>query len=442
MAPMRLRPVSLLLVLLLTVQTIAMAQGPRVAAPTRERGFLEVLRQRGYFEYAQLYLDGLEKRPGVPAEIKAVIPYERAITYLEAGRQAASPTEKTPLYDRAVGFLDQFVKAQPNHPLAADANSQRGRILLGKARVEIWQSQSPSNTGKRTTFQDAARTQVVAARKIFKVAHDQYQKAWKTFPTFIDKVKQSDMFQKRKRAESLYMRAQYDLALCTYEEAQTHDRGSEPYVKLATQAAVEFEAIHTRYRSQVLGLYARMWQGKCFEEQDDINKAMGIYKELLGHPGGSATMRRIQDQVLLFQLICLNHKEKQDFLLVINQSAEWLGKRTTRQRRSSDALGILWEQVRAQEALAVRRMTVEKDRNQLLTAALANCRFIQRWPSKYKDVALFKMRELQVKLKGAAVDPQDFDTAYRASSPVSAARSPRTRRHLGSSTPANSSTLR
>ena len=411
MAPMRLRLVSLL-VLWLVIPTTAMAQGPQAAVPSREQGFLDALRQRGYFEYAQLYLDGLEKRPGVAAEIKAVIPYERAITYLEAGRRAASPTEKTPLYDRAVGFLDQFVKAQPNHPLAADANSQRGRILLGKARVEIWQSQSPSNTGKRTTFQDAARTQVVAARKIFQVAHDQYQKAWKTFPTFIDKVKQSDLFLKRKRAESLYMRAQYDLALCTYEEAQTHDRGSEPYVKLATQASVEFEAIHTRYRSQVLGLYARMWQGKCFEEQDDINKAMGIYKELLGHPGGSATMRRIQDQVLLFQLICLNHKEKQDFLLVINQSTEWLGKRPTRQRRSPDALGILWEQVRAQEALAVQRTTVEKDRNQLLTAALANCRFIQRWPSKYKDVALFKMRELQVQLKGAAIDPQDFDTAF------------------------------
>ena len=163
MALMQLRPVSLLLVLCLAIPTIATAQKPP-AAPTRESSFLEALRQRGYFEYAQLYLDGLEKQPGVSAEIKAVIPYERAITYLEAGRQAASPTEKTPLYDRAVGFLDQFVKANPNHALAADANSQRGRILLGKARVEIWQSQSPSNSGNQATFQQTARGQVLAAR--------------------------------------------------------------------------------------------------------------------------------------------------------------------------------------------------------------------------------------------------------------------------------------
>ncbi|MED5448032.1 MAG: hypothetical protein VYA62_07410 [Planctomycetota bacterium] len=411
MAEMRSFSVLLKLALCVVVSSTAVAQKPAPKV-SREGRFVEALRQRGYFDYAQLYLDEVEKNPASPAEFKVVIPYERAITFLEAGRQAASPTEKTPLYDRAVGFLDQFVKANPNHALAADANSQRGRILLGKARVEVWQSQSPSNASNRATFQETGRAQVLAARKIFQVAHDQYMKAWKAFPTFVDRVQQADLFEKRKRSEALYMRAQYDLALCTYEQAQTHDRGSEPYVKLATQAANEFETIHTRYRSQVLGLYARMWQGKCFEEQDDINKAMGIYKELLGHPGGSATMRVIQDQVLLFQLICLNHEEKKDYLLVINQSAEWLGKRTTRQRRAPGALGILWEQVRAQESLAGERTKVEKDRNQLLTAALANCRFIQRWPSKYKDVALFKMRELQVKLKGAAVDPQDFDTAF------------------------------
>ncbi len=411
MAEMRFRPVLVLVALWLIVPTIACGQA-RAPAQTREGRFLEALRQRGYFEYAQLYLDELEKNPSASAAVKAVVSYERAITFLEAGRAAASPTEKTPLYDKAVGFLDQFVKANPNHALAADANSQRGQILLGKARVEIWYSQSPSNSANRATFQEDGRNQVLAARKIFQTAHDQYQKAWKVFPTFLDRVQQADLYEKRKRAELLYMRAQYDLALCTYEEAQTHDRGIPPYIKLATRAAGEFEMIHTRYRSVVVGLYARMWQGKCYEEQDDINKALGIYKELLGHPGGSATMRKIQDQVLLFMLICLNHEEKQDYLLVINQSTEWIRQRTSRQRRAPHALGILWEQVLAQEALAVERTLPEKDRNQLLSAAMANCRFIQRWPSKYKDVALFKMRELQVKLKGEAVDPQDFDSAF------------------------------
>ncbi|MBQ17308.1 MAG: hypothetical protein CMJ65_09300 [Planctomycetaceae bacterium] len=405
-AAMRICLVHLLLLALLS-GTAKAQSGPA----KRQMDFLEALRQRGYFEYAQLYLDDLKKRPDVPAEVKAVVAYQRAITYLEAGRSASGPIEQSANYDKAIGFLDQFVKANPKHELAAAANSQRGRILLGKARVEIWQAQSPANAAKQTQFQAAGRKLVVAARGIFQAAHAQYEKAWKAFPTFIDKVKQKGRFEQRKRAEAVYMRAQYDLALCSYEEAQTWNRGSNEYKKLLTKSSTEFEAIHTRYRSQVLGLYARMWQGKSFEEQDDINKAMGIYKELLDHPGGSQTMRRIQDKVLLFKLICLNHEKKQDHVLVIAESTQWLGKHTTRQRRTPDALGVLWQQVRAREALAATRTVTKQVRDQQLTQAMNSCRFIQRWPSRYKDVALFKLRELQVKLRGSAVEPQDFDTA-------------------------------
>ena len=144
MAESRNFSVLMMVFLCAVVSSTALAQKPAPKV-SREAHFVEALRQRGYFDYAQLYLDEAGKNPATPAEFKVVIPYERAVTFLEAGRQAASPTEKTPLYDRAVGFLDQFVKANPNHALAADANSQRGRILLGKARVEVWQSQSPSN---------------------------------------------------------------------------------------------------------------------------------------------------------------------------------------------------------------------------------------------------------------------------------------------------------
>ena len=88
MAEMRFRPVPVLVALWLLVPSIVSAQGPTVGT-SREGSFLEALRQRGYFEYAQLYLDELEKSSVVPAEIKAVISYERAITFLEAGRRAA-----------------------------------------------------------------------------------------------------------------------------------------------------------------------------------------------------------------------------------------------------------------------------------------------------------------------------------------------------------------
>ena len=401
--------VSARLVLLAWLVCAAPGYAQKAAQHTR---FLEGLRERGYFKYAELYLDQLQKQAGVPTEIRQSLDYERAVILLEAGRAAASPQEKNELYELAIKRLDQFVKNNPGHKLVGDANAQRGRIKLNKARVEIWQSQSPSNKAKKGAFQTAGRKLVQEARVILQAAHDQYQATWKAFPTFLDKVKDRQRFEERKRAEAVYMRAQYDLALCTYEDAQTWDRDSKNYKKLLTDASTQFETIHTRYRSQVLGLYARMWQGKSFEEQDDINKAMGIYNELLGHPGTSDTMRRIQDKVLLFKLICLNHEAKKDYQLVIAESDSWLRKRRPTQRRLPDALGVLWEQVRARELLAGQRATSKAAKDDLLTKALTSCRFIQRWPGKYKDVALFKMRDLQLKLKGRAADPQDFDSAF------------------------------
>ena len=122
------------------------------------------------------------------------------------------------------------------------------------------------------------------------------------FPKFINKTEDPKQYEARSSAETKYILAQLDLANCTYEESQTWDRDSAEYAAKLRDAAQEYEETHSKYRSMLGGLYARTWQGKCFEEQDDIDRAVGIYKELLGHPGKSAPMKRLQSQVLQFYL--------------------------------------------------------------------------------------------------------------------------------------------
>ena len=58
-------------------------------------------------------------------------------------------------------------------------------------------------------------------------------------------------------------------------------------------SGLEFEKIHTAYRSMIGGLLARLWQGKCLEEigqREGIDAALGIYRELLLHDGRSSSM--------------------------------------------------------------------------------------------------------------------------------------------------------
>src|SRR5690606_252392 len=143
---------------------------------------------------------------------------------------------------------------------------------------------SPSNEGNKAELKQQARSYVAKAREIFQTAHDKHKAIYDGFPKFISKDADPDEFEKRADAEVNVIRAELDLALCTYEEAQTYDPSAPEFKKLLTDASLAFETIHTKYRSQVAGLFARMWQGKCFEEQEDLGKALGIYSELLRHP--------------------------------------------------------------------------------------------------------------------------------------------------------------
>ncbi|MBV08187.1 hypothetical protein [Rubinisphaera sp.] len=372
--------------------------------------FLEGLRERQYYDTAMVYLQTLEERPDVPQDIKQILPYERALTLLASSAYVQSPEAQTEQLDQAQAFLEKFLKDTPQHELAARANTELANIMLGKARVLIWQSQSPSNIENRAKFQQDARALITSGRAIYQKALDSYKMLWESFGVFIPEDEKEKRAQ-RETAEGLYMRAQLDLATCTYEEAQTYDKGSEKFLELLRKASLEFEDVHTKYRSQYAGLFARTMQGKCFEEQDDIRKAIGIYDELLGHPGNSAGLKRLQSQVRHFRLICLNHETRKDYQLVIMEADEWL-KANRAFSRSTTGLGIRWEMAQAQEKLAMDRTTVESDKTRLLRQALENAREINKYAGPYKDVSNSMIQRVLVALDREPGDPKDFDSAF------------------------------
>jgi tetratricopeptide (TPR) repeat protein len=371
--------------------TVAAFAVPAAEAEEPYVEFLQGLRDRSYYNYALIYLDTLQEDANVPKDIRDVIPYEKASTLLMMSRSGAitNPEVQSRQLDQALGFLEAFIKNSPGHPRAGEANTERAGILLGKGRVEVWQSRSPSNKENRGEFQKRAKEFVGQARVIFQKAHDQHKASWEAFPKFIDKIDEPKKFDDRRQAEVRYIVAQLDLAHCLYEGAQASDQGSDAYKTKLRDAASAYEEIHAKYRSQIGGLYARTWQGKCYEEQDDIQRALGIYKELLGHPGTSETLVRLQDQVRHFRLICLNNEQRKDYQLVIDEAAEWLAAAKGRKKYSQQSLGIRWEQVLAQETLGDDRNLSETDRKRLLTSARTTAQVIKRFPGQYKELATF-----------------------------------------------------
>jgi tetratricopeptide (TPR) repeat protein len=373
--------------------------------------FLSGLRERQYHDFAIVYLDQLATRPGLPAEFKQSIPFEKAITLMESARISRSPEKQTEQLDQALAFLDQFVKDSPNHPRSGDANSQRAEILIGKARVEILQSRAPANQGSRSEFQAKARALVAKARDVFQTAFTQHETAWKTYGTFIDRTKDEAKYDARAKSEVNMIRAQLDLALCTYEEAQTYDADAADFKRLLNEAAAKFEEMHQRYRSQVAGLFARLWQAKCFEEQGDLQKALGIYNELLAHPGEDGAISRLKDQTLQFKLISLNSKDRGDYQLVVDLGSEWLKKHAV-EARTRTGLGIRWEVARAYESLGDKRDLPKNEAQRFWRESRDEAQQVNRYPSEFKDVSLALMQRLDVKLVGKERLPETFDAAF------------------------------
>ncbi|MAX39323.1 tetratricopeptide repeat protein [Gimesia sp.] len=384
-----------------------------VTAEEQYLEFLQGLRDKNYHDTALEYLDQIAADKTTPKKVQELIPFERAMTLLMFSRTQRLPEEQEATLDLALAQLASFTKQYPNHPMAGTANTERGKIILEKAEVEGRKAQSPAEQNNKKAHQEAARKLVAQARDIFQKAYNLHEKTWKSFPaTFIDKQKEPEKYEARAKAEIQFMSAQLDLAQCTYAEAQTYDPGSADYNRLLKKASEEYAKIHERYRSQVGGLYARMWQGKCFEEQGELGRALGIYNELLGHPGNSSAIKALKDNCLQFRLICLNDDKNKDYELVINEAEQWLKENRSRSR-TAIGQGITWELARAQEALANQESTKKGDQERILRQALANARFVNAFRGKYRDVSRLMVGRINAKIQGnSGGDPQDFATAY------------------------------
>ena len=371
--------------------------------------FVQGLRERNYFDYAILYLDQLAQRPSLPVEIRQLIPFEKAVTLRENAKVLRSPEKQFEQLDQALAFLDQFIQENPDHPYSGDANSDRAQILLQKGEVEIFQSKSPANQGSKAEFQRRGREYIQRARDVLKLAFDQHEALFKTFPPYIDDQKEPKLHAARAKVERNIILEALSLAKCTYQEAQTYDPTAGDFKQLLNQAADEFEKMHQRYRSQLGGLHARAWQGKCFEEQGDLQKALGIYNELLDHPGDDPLLQSLKSQTLQFKLICLHARN--DNQLTIDLAEEWLKKNGT-DAKTAVGLGIQWEQARALEALGDNRNLPKPDQERLWRQARSTAQQINRYPGEYKDISLSMMQRTQIKLGGKERKPEDFEGAY------------------------------
>jgi hypothetical protein len=392
----------------------AAPQGNPACAGERELDFLRALAEREYHDLAGRYLDRLEARPQLSPELRDVLPYERAVVLLRAARDQRDLIRRQEQLEQARLQLERFIQAAPNHPRAADAGSEFGRILLERGRVALIQSQLPANRTRQNELEVQSRALLERARAALGQSLEQYEAQLRelTRQTGSASAEGSPAIDERGRVDRNVMQAKLDLALAQYELAHTYATKSNEFAEAIKAASGEFEGIHIEYRTQLVGLYGRMWQGRCFQELGEPTKALGLYRELLTGAGEDqqretlVPLKRLRDNVLYFRLVSLNDPERRDYDAVVAEAEPWR-RENARALVTEVGLGISIELARAYEALAQPKSDAGREQRQFLQMAAQIAGELARYDGQHQPMALAMAQRLGARTRKA--NPEGFD---------------------------------
>ena len=304
---------------------------PRFAAD-----FVQGLRERGYYDLALEYLDQLRKAPETPADLRKSIDFEEGRTLIEWATHANDPDASKEKLDQAKIKIEAFVKANPDAPQTTEALVELAHLLYERGLTEVDLAGDARTPAEKENKLAIARGYYGSARDAYGRAFERFNAKLAAFPKFIppDDPRKNE----RERIRSSLMQAELQKSVVDYYEAQTHPMGSKERGELLDKGLVSFEDIYKRYRVQMAGFTARMWQGKCYEEKGDLGAATGIYKELLDHP--DPNLRRLQKQVDYFRIIVM--AKRKEYALAADECTRWLSM-FPKDRRSYEALGVQFE---------------------------------------------------------------------------------------------------
>ncbi len=373
------------------------AGGTTSAADDPQR-FLDALRDRGYYDVALDYLSRLQAAPQVEANFKKRIPYEEATTLISAATAERDGEQKAKHLNAARDKLTEFVKSQPDPELAAEAESQLGNILVERAKSLLHRAKQPRFAAQKTALTDEARGLFTEAQAIFDSSEKKYVEHFKQLPK-TDGSESNSETETRREAWLAARRAQLWAAQAMYEAAPAYPTDSAERKKRLETAATKFAELHEKNRRLLIGLLARVYQGRCYLDLGETKRALGIFEEVLAQPDSiqdTEQQRRLKIHVLNLAMQAWTSDGEKNYETAAQRGLEVVGKNTRNPLlRGADGLAI-----RYYTALALKKYGEsigEKDpgrKRQALSEARKQAKEAAASGGEHQEAAKQLMQEL------------------------------------------------
>ena len=285
--------------------------------------FLSGLRERGYFDVAFDYLDSLQESNLISAEQHSTLPYERAVTHIEASRVERDPVKRTRLLDKSQQGLQAFLSSENDHRYVSSARRQLGNVLVERARMNLAESEKAEAYEEQERLRQTARKQFGEAQKAFAGLEEDLREKLKGLPAHINQTQQSDLHDTRTEYRQQYLQSLLLGATIQYEKVATIASDSPERDQWLTEAADKFDEIYQKYRNWLAGRYALLYQARCFQDLGRIQDALAMYTELILQEDDSPSYRKLKTKALQSAIECWIGSEENKFSEAILQGSAW-----------------------------------------------------------------------------------------------------------------------
>jgi len=365
----------------------AAVAGGRAAEETQR--FLDGLRERGLYDVALDYLQQMRTSPLADQDFKTVIDYEAGVTLISASQIERVASVRQQRLDEAYASLQTFIDEHPQHPLAASANTRLADVLVERGRIQAEEADKPSQSAdERAQLKDEARTLFRKAEGVLKDLDQRFLEEHRTFPKVID-PKETERIEAREQVRRNLLQARLALATVIYEIAHTYAPDSKESREHLTAAAAKYNDMYSTYgeeRAILGGLYARMYEGRCYKELGDTEKALKAFADLLVQPDEPQAFRIMKNKALVFLLETALAGDDPQYDEAVKKYQAWDQTARGAEESSADGLAIKYL---SGEAFFERSKQQKKadDRKADLTEARKLFNYVADRPGEYQSRA-------------------------------------------------------
>lgn len=383
--------------------------------------FLELLRENGHFDLAKDYLERMEKNPAVPPEFRSAILYEQGLTMMAVSRSETDFAKRQARLDEAQKKFQEFLVAQKNHDLAPRAKTELANVLVERARVKLAEAKRAKDVSTKPALMKEARAFFDESLQQFIASEEEIRKKLESLPKVLDPQKDAKRIAYRDELRADYVKVQMVQAVIMYETASTAVDKKEKD-ELLKRAADAYGEIHKKYRRLLAGLYARLQQGRCYEEmggEKNITEALSYYTELLDQPKEPDPFRVLRTKTMLQAMQCwLSDDVKEKKLDVAITAADpWVKEIRPNENKDEDWLKLHYELARAYKLKMATLNAKAPERGRFQTEARKLVDFGARHSTKDLNE---KFVQLKAELGGKVaspdkkIDPATFAEALQA----------------------------